>query len=153
MERQSQRGWRNEVAGKVKGFPPDPHVHHMHPFGVIDNFRIAASRHPRITMEGRKVELPFLDKFSGRGILNEDCEAAARELSCEPYVLRAIAEVESGKKPFFLPGDVHAPGDDVVAAVIYERNYFHKLTRGSFDRADPEISYPRRYVDMLDDGE
>lgn len=38
MERQKERGWWKSVAGKVEGFPEDPHVYHVHPFGWVDNF-------------------------------------------------------------------------------------------------------------------
>ncbi|HEY4294622.1 MAG TPA: hypothetical protein VGM71_16530, partial [Luteibacter sp.] len=37
-ERQNKRGWWNEVASKIDTFPQDPQVHHIHPFGWIDNF-------------------------------------------------------------------------------------------------------------------
>jgi lysozyme family protein len=38
MERQQLRGWWNHVSGKVKGFPVDPSVFHIHPLGWVDNF-------------------------------------------------------------------------------------------------------------------
>jgi hypothetical protein len=38
MQRQKKRAWWKAVAGKVEGFPRDPHVHHIHPFGWVDNF-------------------------------------------------------------------------------------------------------------------
>lgn len=38
MERQRLRGWWREVATKVPGFPQDPCVYHIHPFGWVANF-------------------------------------------------------------------------------------------------------------------
>jgi hypothetical protein len=39
MQRQRRRAWWKNVAAKVDGFPNDPHVHHIHPFGWVDNFK------------------------------------------------------------------------------------------------------------------
>jgi lysozyme family protein len=39
-ERQNKRGWWHEVASRIDSFPQDPHVHHIHPFGWIDNFAL-----------------------------------------------------------------------------------------------------------------
>jgi len=38
MQRQEKRAWWKDVAGKVNGFPSDPHGHHIHPFGWVHNF-------------------------------------------------------------------------------------------------------------------
>jgi hypothetical protein len=39
-ERQTKRGWWDEVASRIDSFPQDPRVYHIHPYGWIDNFSI-----------------------------------------------------------------------------------------------------------------
>ncbi|WP_217699778.1 N-acetylmuramidase family protein, partial [Luteibacter sp. 22Crub2.1] len=154
MERQEKSGWWNEVAGKLAGFPSDATVHHIHPFGWVDNFSKPISRYPQITINGEKVVLPFLEMCVGSELSNQDFIDAAEFLACEPEVIQAIAKVETGETgSFFLPGRSLAADDDIVPTILYERHIFHKLTGGSYDRIDPEISDAARYVKQLADGE
>ncbi|HVI55659.1 MAG TPA: hypothetical protein VM621_11510 [Luteibacter sp.] len=39
MQRQEKRAWWGVMAGQLEGFPSDAHVHHIHPFGWVDNFK------------------------------------------------------------------------------------------------------------------
>jgi hypothetical protein len=44
MRRQEMRAWWGVMAARLEGFPSDPTVHHIHPFGWIDNFSALAKR-------------------------------------------------------------------------------------------------------------
>ncbi|SKB46928.1 N-acetylmuramidase family protein, partial [Luteibacter sp. 22Crub2.1] len=154
MERQEKSGWWNEVAGKLAGFPSDAKVHHIHPFGWVDNFRVPAQRFPRMTIAGQKVDLPFLEIFSGHELSEEDFVEAANDLQCEAEVIKAIAKVETGYPgPFFRPGEILDEGDDIVPTILYERHIFHRRTGGAYDLTHQEISDSAHYVRKLVHGE
>lgn len=61
-----------------------------------------------------------------------DYERVAQKLSCETAAIRAVAEVESGGRTGFLP--------DKRPKILFESRWFHKLTKGRFDRQHPDIS-------------
>ncbi|WP_217699798.1 N-acetylmuramidase family protein, partial [Luteibacter sp. 22Crub2.1] len=154
MERQEKSGWWNEVAGKLAGFPSDATVHHIHPFGWVDNFSAKGNLHPRITIAGVKTEVPFLSAFAGIYLTDADYAEAALALDCEVEVIKAIALTETGTRgAFFKPGEVHAIGDDIVPAILYERHVFHRLTHGVYDSIDQEISDSAHYLGKLQSGE
>jgi hypothetical protein len=57
MRRQRLRGWWKIVASEVEGFPIDPSVYHIHPFGWVDNF-IGARRYRSL---GPRIEAIFAE--------------------------------------------------------------------------------------------
>lgn len=145
MIRQEKRGWWKTVAGKVDGFPADPHVHHIHPFGWVDNFSARSYRHPWITIAGTKTELVFLNRSTIEPLTSADFAEAAEKIGCDPEAIQAVAVTEtSSVGAFFAPGAVHAAGDDPVPAILYERHVFHRYSHGRYDHF-PDISSSKPY--------
>jgi peptidoglycan hydrolase-like protein with peptidoglycan-binding domain len=60
-----------------------------------------------------------------------DFTAAATALQCDVRGIRAVAKVESSRKPF---DDLGRP------TILYERHLFHRLTGGAFDAQAPDLS-------------
>lgn len=94
------------------------------------------------------VDIPqgLLDLFAlykGGDITQRDWREAAESIECEPAVLKAFAEVESGGRSSFWrlnQGDgAHVP------AILFERHYFSRLTKSRYDATHPDISWPVGY--------
>ncbi|MDD2115402.1 N-acetylmuramidase family protein [Pseudomonas asiatica] len=137
-ERIKQLSWWAEVAGKV-GLPKDGKVHHLHPIGLVGKFNYL-KKHPEIFIDGVKIELGFLDLYDGTVIEESDYVAAADVLGCEVEAIKAVAITETGSIGSYFA----RAGDDKVAAILFERHYFHQLTGGRFDGSNPDISSPVR---------
>lgn len=87
--------------------------------------------------------LDLFGKYSGHEITEEDWRDAAKQLECEPEVLKAFSDVESGGKSSFWRLN---KGDGAsVPALLFERHYFSRLTKGRFDAAHPDLSWPVAY--------
>lgn len=69
------------------------------------------------------------------GLGDADYEKVARALGAEVAAIKAVAEVETSGKAF---------DDDGRPRILYERHYFHRLTRGRYSRRNPDISNPRQ---------
>ena len=61
-----------------------------------------------------------------------DFQAAAWWLRCDVPTIKAVAEVETGKR-----GGFDAQGRPTI---LFERHWFHRLTGGAYDEAYPRIS-------------
>lgn len=66
-------------------------------------------------------------------ITEDDYAAAAKRLRCAVPAIKALAEVESPKGPFF---------PDRSPTSLFEAHWFHKLTKGVYHRTHPTISQP-----------
>jgi len=137
-ERIKQLSWWAEVADKV-GLPKDGKVHHLHSIGLAGKFNYL-KKHPEIFINGVKIELGFLDLYDGTVIEEVDYVVAAAVLGCEVEAIKAVAITETGSIGSYFAG----AGDDKVAAILFERHYFHQLTGGRFDGSNPDISSPVR---------
>jgi len=68
-----------------------------------------------------------------QGLGDEDYLAAANELQVEVAAIKAVAEVETSGQAF---------DPDGRPRILYERHYFHRLTRGKYSKKHPDISNP-----------
>jgi len=137
-ERIKQISWWNEVAPGV-GLPAHGQVYHLHPIGLAGKFN-SINQHPEIFIGGEKVKLWFFDFYDGSVIEENDYVATALALGCEIEAIKSIAITETGSSGSYFS----KAGDDQVAAILFERHYFHQLTAGRFDSSDPDISSPIR---------
>lgn len=71
-----------------------------------------------------------------RIISNEAWLRLSKQLGIEVAALRAVAAVESA-------GDGFLPPPSDLPKVLFEGHVFHRLTRGRFDTAQPNLSYPK----------
>lgn len=87
--------------------------------------------------------LALFSNYKGGDISETEWKTTAGLIQCEPEVLKAIAEVESGGRYAFwrLNG---ADGKN-IPAILYERHYFSKETKGKYDKDHPDISWPTGY--------
>lgn len=87
--------------------------------------------------------LEYFAEFKGGEITDKDWQETANELTCEVAVLKAISIVESGGNSSFWrlnKGDgAHIP------AILFERHYFSKKTKGFYDDTFPDVSWPIGY--------
>lgn len=68
-------------------------------------------------------------------LTEQDFREAAAFLGVEVAALKAVAEVESGRRGGFCPDD--------FPVTLFEGHVFSRYTRGRFDESHPTISYPR----------
>lgn len=61
-----------------------------------------------------------------------DIDNAAKTIGCEPAVVWAISDVESGGRGGFIA--------DKRPVILFESHIFHALTNGQFDGSHPDIS-------------
>ena len=66
-----------------------------------------------------------------RGLTDADYVQAAATLGAEVAAIQAVAEVETAGEAF---DDMGRP------RILYERHYFHRLTKGRFDKSNPALS-------------
>ena len=87
--------------------------------------------------------LDYFATFKGGEITDKDWKDTAETLTCEEAVLKAISVVESGGNSSFWrlnKGDgAHIP------AILFERHYFSKKTKGIYDDTFPDVSWPIGY--------
>lgn len=101
MQRQTRRGWWNDVATKLEGFPVSPVVHHIHPYGWVDNFL-----QPRYPVDVEKFVQLYSDIHVGLGILEKKHVLPAPALNGESAtnlskLIRGLFDVyaEVGEEP------------------------------------------------------
>jgi hypothetical protein len=70
-----------------------------------------------------------------RGLSEAALAAAAQDLGVDVAALQAVAEIESAGSGF---------DEEGRPQILFERHYFHRLTRGRYDKAHPDISHPTR---------
>jgi hypothetical protein len=66
-----------------------------------------------------------------QGLTDQDYQAAAGALQVEVAAIEAVAEVETSGQAFDPEGRPR---------ILYERHYFHRLTRGKYSKKHPDIS-------------
>lgn len=76
-----------------------------------------------------------------------DFSKAALELGCEPEVVMAIAEVETGWRPgktgfLTVPASRWKPSH-VAPIILFEPHVFHRETGGRFSKTHPHLSYAK----------
>lgn len=94
------------------------------------------------------VDLPeglmrHFERYKGGDISEQEWAAVAVRLECEPEVLKAISKVESGGRSAFWQLNGGTGGH--VPAILYERHYFSRLTKGVYDDDHPDVSWPTGY--------
>ncbi|HJV51156.1 MAG TPA: N-acetylmuramidase domain-containing protein [Noviherbaspirillum sp.] len=87
--------------------------------------------------------LDLFTNYTGAEITEADWEKTAKYLECETAVLKAFAEVESGGRSSFWR--LNEGGGAQIPAILYERHYFSDLTKGKYDKAHPDLSWPTGY--------
>ncbi len=87
--------------------------------------------------------LDYFANYTGKEIAEADWTAAAKDLDCEAAVLKAIAKVESGGRSAFWR--LNKSDGAHIPAIMYERHYFSRLTKGKYDATHPDISWPTGY--------
>jgi murein DD-endopeptidase MepM/ murein hydrolase activator NlpD len=88
--------------------------------------------------------LSLFANYKGGEITAAEWQGAADLIGCEPEVLKAIAEVESGGRYAFWRLN-KADGKN-IPAILYERHCFSTETKRMFDKDHPDISWPTPYV-------
>lgn len=83
--------------------------------------------------------LDLFAKFESVGINEDEWTAIARALNCEVAVLKAFAEVESGGKSSFWR--LNSGEGAHIPAILFERHYFSRLTKGAHDKEHPDVSW------------
>lgn len=94
---------------------------------------------PVTVIEGDIPDLSFLGEYVGGEIMKADIEAAAKELSCKPGLIYAIAKQESAHSSF------SKLGAKTVPTILYERHWFRKLTKPNKKSPSP---YEEKYYDI-----
>ncbi len=94
------------------------------------------------------VELPqgLLDLFAsykGGDITTQQWKQLGVLLECEHEVLMAIAQIESGSRQAYWRLNNQAGA--TLPAILYERHYFSRLTKGQYDKTHPDISWRTGY--------
>lgn len=67
-------------------------------------------------------------------LTNADFQLAANALGCEVAAIKAVAEVEAAGVGFLPTGE---------PKILFERHWFHRLTKGRYDAMAPDISSSR----------
>ena len=87
--------------------------------------------------------LAHFAKFKGGYITDANWTDMAKLLDCEEAVLKAISVVESGGNSSFWRLN---KGDGAnIPAILFERHYFSRKTKGSYNDTFPDISWPIGY--------
>lgn len=66
-------------------------------------------------------------------ITEEDYRIAAINIGCEIAAIKAVAEVEAPRGPFYETGE---------PTLLFERHIFHRETGGKWSKSHPDISNP-----------
>lgn len=91
--------------------------------------------------------LAFMQAYEDRRITEKEWEFFAGKLECEVNVLKAIAKVESGGNVAFWRINDTSSQKAHAPKIMFERQYFHRLTKGKYDNTNPDISWPVGYRD------
>ncbi len=119
-----QLSWWSGVIDEL-GLPVDGKVSHFHSVGLLGRF-MSVKTSPEILIGKARVRLEFLDLYDGSVIEEEDYVEAAATLGCEVEAIKAVALTETGSVGSYFGG----AESDKVAAILFERHYFHQLTGG-----------------------
>lgn len=87
--------------------------------------------------------LDLFANYKGGEITGDDWKNTARDIECEPEVLKAIAQVESGGRNAFWR--LNKANGANIPAILYERHYFSEATKHRYDHEYPDISWPTGY--------
>lgn len=68
-------------------------------------------------------------------LTDKDFEDAARLFFCDVAAVRAVAEVESGRRGGFCPDD--------FPVTLFEGHIFYRYTKGAYATSHPTICYPK----------
>jgi len=94
--------------------------------------------------------IEYFKGYKDEPIAEEDWKKAAFQLACDINVLKAIAEKETGRQAYWRLRPENGPH---VPSIMFERHYFHRLTKGVYDKTNPDISWPVPYLpNKLKDG-
>ncbi|WP_374593161.1 N-acetylmuramidase domain-containing protein [Aquabacterium sp.] len=85
----------------------------------------------------------LFSRYNGHEIAESDWQKAADKLECEVEVLKAFSVVESGGKSSFWR--LNKADGAYIPAILFERHYFSRLTKGKFDSSHPDVSWPVAY--------
>jgi LysM repeat protein len=83
--------------------------------------------------------LQYMQAYEDKPITEKDWERYAGFLECEVNMLKAIGQKESKGSAFWQLQDgqgAHVP------AILYERHFFRRLTKGRYDQSHPDLSGP-----------
>jgi hypothetical protein len=123
-----QLSWWSGVVDEL-GLPVDGKVSHFHCVGLLGRF-MNVKINPEILIDKATVRLEFLDLYDGSVIEEEDYVEAAATLGCEVEAIKAVALTETASTGSYFGG----AESDKVAAILFERHYFHQLTGGGLIR-------------------
>jgi hypothetical protein len=123
--------------GKAKGTP------------VKDGSSVHKSKSSAHNTIELSVDIPqdLIEYFKGykdEPITEGDWQVAADRLKCDVNVLKAFAKVESGGRNAYW--QLKKDGNVYVPAILYERHFFHRLTNGTHDKTDPDVSWKVGYL-------
>lgn len=88
--------------------------------------------------------MEYFKGYKDEPITEDDWEQARKLLDCDVNVLKAFAKVESGGRNAYW--QLKKDGNVYVPAILYERHYFHRLTNGTHDKTDPDVSWKVGYL-------
>lgn len=94
---------------------------------------------PTVVVSIDQVAFDCFDQFTEEPITDADFKWAATELGVEEAVIRAFNEVEAAGKGFMMLNKRNLP------KILFERHYFHRITKGEFTAANPDISWKQGY--------
>ena len=90
--------------------------------------------------------LAYMQAYDGKVITDDEWKKNAIFLECDVNVLKAIAKVESGGRDAFWTINDSTQHKATAPKIVFERHYFHKLTKGKYDLTHPDISSEFPYV-------
>jgi hypothetical protein len=88
--------------------------------------------------------IEYFKGYKDEPITEDDWQTAADRLQCDVNVLKAIAKVESGGHSAYWK--LKKDGNIYLPTILYERHYFHRLTKGRYDGTDPDVSWKVGYL-------
>lgn len=81
----------------------------------------------------------LFDLYKNAPITEEKWLEAARSLTCDVAVLKAIAEVETKGAAFWR---INSVDGKQAPSILFERHWFRRLTKGEYDKTYSDISGP-----------
>lgn len=94
--------------------------------------------------------LAYMQAYEDVKITAVEWDNLAIDLNCEVNVLKAIAKVESGGRSAFWTINDTAQDKAHAPKIVFERHYFHNLTKGIYDKTHPDISWSAAYLRQKD---
>lgn len=94
--------------------------------------------------------IEYFKGYKDEPIAEEDWILAKDSLKCDINVLKALAEKETKGQAYW---QLRKTGEVRVPSIMFERHYFHRLTKGAYDKTNPDVSWPVPYLpNKLKDG-